>query len=97
MPKRIHEDEIDPILRAVGSKIRSLREGQRISQEKFALKAGLDRTYYAGIERGYRNVAVVNLVKIATHLGVEVGELFPPMTELVRPLPEGVYPTTKNL
>jgi transcriptional regulator with XRE-family HTH domain len=83
MPKRPDEDEIDPLLRAVGKKIRGLREGQKISQEKFALKAGMERTYYAGIERGYRNVAAKNLVKIAAHLGVEVGELFPPIADLL--------------
>jgi transcriptional regulator with XRE-family HTH domain len=82
MPKRIDPEEQDPTLIAVGRRIRSIREGQKISQEKFALKAGIDRTYYAGIELGYRNVAIKNLVKVARHLGVEVGDLFPPIAEL---------------
>jgi transcriptional regulator with XRE-family HTH domain len=82
MPKRIVLEEQDLILIAVGRRIRSIREGQKISQEKFALKAGIDRTYYAGIELGYRNVAIKNLVKVARHLGVEVGDLFPPIAEL---------------
>jgi transcriptional regulator with XRE-family HTH domain len=82
MPKRTPEEEIDPILRAVGKKIRSIREGRKISQEKFALQAGIDRTYYASVERGYRNVAVKNLVKIAYHLEVELGDLFPSVAEL---------------
>lgn len=85
MPKRVEEEQQDPILIAVGKKIRAIRESRKISQEKFALKAGIDRTYYSGIELGYRNVATKNLVKIARHLGVEVGELFPPVAEI----PEG--------
>jgi transcriptional regulator with XRE-family HTH domain len=87
MPKQDKEtnkqdDEIDPALLAIGKKIRSIRESQKISQEKFALKAGMGRTYYAGIELGYRNVAAKNLVKIARHLEVEVGDLFPPVTDI---------------
>lgn len=81
MPKQ-ELDEVDPTLLAIGRKIRSIRESQKISQEKFALKAGMGRTYYAGIELGYRNVSAKNLVKIAAYLGVEVGELFPSMAEL---------------
>jgi transcriptional regulator with XRE-family HTH domain len=83
MPRHKEPDEIDPVLLAIGKKMRAIREGQKISQEKFALKAGMERTYYAGIELGYRNVSARNLVKIAAHLGVEVGDLFPPVTELL--------------
>lgn len=66
-----------PELVALGKQIRSLREEAGYSQDGFALKADLDRTYYAGIERGERNVAARNLIKIAQTLGVQVGELFP--------------------
>jgi transcriptional regulator with XRE-family HTH domain len=78
------QEEVDPTLLAIGRKIRSIRESQQISQEKFALKAGMGRTYYAGIELGYRNVSAKNIVKIAIYLGVEVGELFPGIKELNR-------------
>jgi transcriptional regulator with XRE-family HTH domain len=44
--------------------------------------AGLDRAYYGGIERGERNVAALNLIKMAVALDVEVGNLFPKLTEL---------------
>jgi transcriptional regulator with XRE-family HTH domain len=40
-----------------------------------AHKAGLDRTYIGGIERGERNVALINIEKIAKALGVTVDEL----------------------
>jgi transcriptional regulator with XRE-family HTH domain len=83
MPRHKEPDEVDPVLLAIGKKMRTIREGQKISQEKFALKAGMERTYYAGIELGYRNVSAKNLVKIASHFGVEVGELFPPLSELM--------------
>jgi transcriptional regulator with XRE-family HTH domain len=82
MPIRPKEEDIDPTLRAIGKKIRGIREGQKISQEKFALKAGLERTYYAGIEQGHRNVSAKNLIKVARTLGVEVGDLFPPVADI---------------
>ncbi len=41
-----------------------------------ANKAGLDRTYVGGLERGERNVALVNISKIAKALGVDLADLF---------------------
>jgi transcriptional regulator with XRE-family HTH domain len=72
----------DPLLIALGAKIRTVRQAKGFSQEAFAAEAGLGRSYYGGIERGERNVAALNLVQIATVLGVEVGELFPSLKEL---------------
>jgi transcriptional regulator with XRE-family HTH domain len=72
----------DPLLVALGAKIRTVRQAKGFSQEAFAAEAGLGRSYYGGIERGERNVAALNLVQIATVLGVEVGELFPSLKEL---------------
>jgi len=63
---------------------RQLREAKNISQEEFAAQAGLDRAYYGGIERGERNIAALNLIKIAVALGSEVGELFPRLSVLRR-------------
>jgi transcriptional regulator with XRE-family HTH domain len=71
-------------LAALGQQIRRLRETKNISQEEFAAQAGLDRAYYGGIERGERNVAALNLIKIAVALGSEVGELFPSLSALRR-------------
>lgn len=64
------------MLVAIGQKIRSIRERKGISQEDFASHAGIDRSYYGSIERGERNLAALNLVRIALTLDVEVGELF---------------------
>lgn len=69
-------------LSLLGKKIRVLREQRGISQEGFALETGLARSYYSGVERGHRNLAALNLIKIAKALDVEVGELFPSLREL---------------
>ncbi|MCK4821830.1 helix-turn-helix transcriptional regulator [bacterium] len=71
-----------PQLVALGQHIRQIREAKGFSQEDFAAKADLDRAYYGGVERGERNVAAMNLIQIASALGVEIGELFPPLKSL---------------
>ncbi len=64
-------------LKNLGARVRALRKAAGFSQEDFALEIGLDRTYMGGVERGERNVAVLNLRKIAAGLHVAVGDLFP--------------------
>ncbi len=59
----------------VGKRIRGLRQQTGLSQEKFALKIGMDITYCASVENGKRNISVVNLEKIAKGLGVSLSEL----------------------
>jgi transcriptional regulator with XRE-family HTH domain len=76
-----------PWLIEVGKNIRKAREAQTLSQERLADLVGIDRTYIGGIERGERNVAALNLIRIALALNVEVSALFPP-TELLKSLPE---------
>lgn len=71
-----------PSLVKIGNQIRELRTSKGLSQEAFADKVGLDRSYMGGIERGERNIASINLIRIAKGLNVEVGELFPPIKEL---------------
>ena len=60
----------------LGDRIRELRHKTGLSQEKFALKIGMDRTYFASVEAGKRNVAIINIKKIADGLGVTLSELF---------------------
>jgi len=67
---------MEDVVMTLGKRIRALRLRTGLSQEKFAAKAGLDRTYYAGIERGERNPSVKNLAKIAVALDVRIGALF---------------------
>jgi transcriptional regulator with XRE-family HTH domain len=64
------------IRKRAGNRIKELRKATGLSQEKFALKIGMDRTYFASIESGKRNVAIINLEKIANGLGVTLEELF---------------------
>lgn len=64
-------------VRAVfGKRIRQLRQNKKLSQEKDAELCGLHVSYVGQIERGERNVALVNIVKLARGLGVKPGELF---------------------
>lgn len=60
----------------LGSRIRELREQTGLSQEKFALKINMDRTYFSSVEGGKRNVSLINIKKIADGLNVTLSELF---------------------
>ena len=60
----------------LGKRIRKLRQQTGLSQEKFTLKIGMDRTYCASVEAGKRNIAIVNIKKIADGLDVSLSELF---------------------
>lgn len=59
-----------------GRALRVRRRKLGVSQEEFADMCGLDRTYVGGIERGERNVALVNIEKIARALKISPSELF---------------------
>ena len=60
------------LLKKVGRNIREARKAKGLSQESLALEAGLDRSYVGGVERGERNIAVLNLARIAKALGIPV-------------------------
>lgn len=64
-----------PALVAIGAAIRELRGERSLSQEGLAHDVGLDRSYVGGIERGEHNLTVMNLLRIAEQLDVEVSEL----------------------
>ena len=65
-----------PELIQFGFQLRSLRIERGLSQEQLGLIAGLDRTYISGIERGVRNVSLINIFRIATALEIATSELF---------------------
>lgn len=67
---------ITPIQKVFGICVRKFRLEIGLSQEKFALKINMDRTYYASVESGKRNLSIVNIQKIAAGLGVSLSELF---------------------
>ena len=52
-----------------GRAIRRIREEQGINQEEAADRCGLHRTYYSGIERGVRNVSLMNIEKVGKGSG----------------------------
>jgi transcriptional regulator with XRE-family HTH domain len=59
-----------------GRAIRRIREEQGINQEEAAERCGLHRTYYSGIERGVRNVSLVNIEKVGKGLRTSLPKLF---------------------
>jgi transcriptional regulator with XRE-family HTH domain len=59
-----------------GRAIRRVREVQKIYQKEAAERCGLHRTYYSGVERGVRNVSLVNIEKIAKGLKKSLPDLF---------------------
>jgi transcriptional regulator with XRE-family HTH domain len=63
------------VLARFGARLRELRAETGLSQEAFAAKCGLDRTYISGIERGQRNVSLRNIERIARFLGISVSDL----------------------
>lgn len=74
MPRK----ENEAIKAEFGQRVRELRSRKGLSQEDLALACDLDRSYIGGIERGERNVSLVNIQKIAAALRVPIKELFQP-------------------
>lgn len=62
-------------LAQLGNQIRVLRVDSNLSQEKLAFTCDLDRSYIGSVERGERNISVINLCKIAKALNLKTNEL----------------------
>lgn len=60
----------------VGKRVKELRKNMGISQEELADMVGLDRTYITSVERGKRNISIVNVEKLAKALQVSLAEFF---------------------
>ncbi len=60
-----------------GRRLREVRRGRGISQEKLAELAGLHRTYVSSVERGERNISLLNIESLAQALQVKMSELMP--------------------
>lgn len=61
---------------AVGKRIKELRTKLGLSQEALADIAALDRTYITSVERGKRNISIINIEKIANALEISLSEFF---------------------
>ena len=59
-----------------GYAVRDRREALGLTQEEFAERAGIHRTYLSDIERGTRNVSLINIERVAAALALKLSELF---------------------
>lgn len=73
----------EKVLRGFGRRLRELRTLRKISQEDLAHSAGLDRSYVGQVERGERNISLLNIFKLAEGLKVLPSSLLEPA--LVQP------------
>lgn len=72
--------EISP-LTLFGLRLKEIRKIKGISQERLALECGIVRSYLGEVERGKRNIAVLNIYKLAETLGVPPSSLLEPPTQ----------------
>jgi transcriptional regulator with XRE-family HTH domain len=63
-------------LQQFGKRVRYIRQKAGLSQEEFAARAGIHRTYIGGVERGERNLGLMNIFRIADALGLPATALF---------------------
>jgi transcriptional regulator with XRE-family HTH domain len=68
--------ELLAVRKQFGRRVRELRKTRGYSQEAFAHECDIHRTYMGDVERGERNIAIDNIVKIANALDIELSELF---------------------
>ncbi|MGG2085470.1 helix-turn-helix transcriptional regulator [Priestia aryabhattai] len=59
-----------------GQAVKKYRQEKSISQEKLAEITGLHRTYISEVERGTRNVSLINIIKIAKGLDINSSQIF---------------------
>lgn len=64
------------IVKVFGTNVKSYRQALGISQEAFAEKCGLHRTYISAIECHRRSISLENIQRIANALGIETYKLF---------------------
>lgn len=75
--------------RHFGAAVRRHRELMRLSQEELGDRAGLDRTYVSGIERGRRNPTLMVLQRLADALGADLDVVFASAREIASREQEG--------
>lgn len=74
--KQSYQPDEKLFLLELGSNLRKLRLEANLSQEKLAFECELDRTYIGSVERGERNISIINLRKISIALKKDISSLF---------------------
>lgn len=72
----MENDDEERVKQEFGRRLREIRKSKKISQEALALSCGLDRTYIGGVERGERNISLVNIHRIARAIDMPVEQFF---------------------
>lgn len=72
------------IQEAIGLAFRNYREGAGLSQEQLSFKANLHRTYIGSIERGERNVSLINIITLCKALKIKPSELFKIFDDIIK-------------
>jgi transcriptional regulator with XRE-family HTH domain len=80
-------DDSTTLLQLLGTTIRHYRQQQGLTHKTLAAKTDLDNSYIGEIERGERNVSVLNVVRIADALGLSVSHLLAPLDIFQNPSP----------
>ena len=78
----------DDLLKVFGESLKNYRKERNISQEEFAFRAKLDRTYISGLECGKRNPTLKILVRLANALNMQPSELLFNLHSIARDLYE---------
>lgn len=68
-----------------GLRLAELRKAKSLSQERLALESGIARSYLGGVERGQRNIALLNIWRLADALGISPSALLEPPSALSEP------------
>lgn len=72
------------IQETIGLALRKYREGAGLSQEQLSFKANLHRTYIGSVERGERNVSLINIIILCKALKVKPSELFKIFDDIIK-------------
>jgi transcriptional regulator with XRE-family HTH domain len=75
MPRASVKIDKDRDLIRIGDAVRAKRKALEFSQEELADNAGIDRSHMGKIERGERNVSLINIIRIAKALGCTPSEI----------------------
>ncbi|MGE3744910.1 MAG: helix-turn-helix domain-containing protein [Sphingomonadaceae bacterium] len=75
VPRISKKQDLDGRLVSIGDAIRALRAQQGMSQEELASRSGIDRGHMGRLERGERNLSILNLFKVAEGLGVKPSDI----------------------